>query len=58
MNANIVTDITLDIFNEIKEKIEPSYKRMISLILNGDSLQEAEESKAKEVCYYLIEAMS
>lgn len=47
VNANIVTDITLDIFNEIKEKIEPYYKNMASHITNGISLQESEEGRAK-----------
>jgi len=58
LNAQVVQDITLEIFNEIKNKVEPSFRKISSLSFEAASLQEHEELRIKEDCFNFVDALS
>ncbi|EAS06095.2 DENN (AEX-3) domain protein (macronuclear) [Tetrahymena thermophila SB210] len=58
LNSQIVQDITLEMFNEIKEKIEPNFKKIQSHSQKGGPLQEHEELEIKEDCFALLETLN
>jgi len=48
----------MDIFNEIKEKVEPAFKKISSLSFEAASLQEHEELRIKEDCFSFVDTLS
>ncbi|KAL4433553.1 hypothetical protein ABPG74_002950 [Tetrahymena malaccensis] len=58
LNSHIVQDITLEVFNEIKDRIEPNFKKIQSHSQKGGPLQEHEELEIKEDCFALLETLN